>query len=222
MQKTKKIVSFNIKSITENGIFEGWATRYGVVDVYNEVMTKGCFTDFISRMEAKAEKRPKLLWSHDVSQPVIGKWLSFKDTDEGLFVSGQLYPEHPMYAVLYRGMKDEEIDGLSVGFYGDYKIDSNGVLYWENCTLKETSLCNFNAVPGSVVTAIKNIKDGNGITERDLELILRDSGVSRLEATLIVSSFKSKEGLRDSDTHSDKLVLVQEIKKELKEIANVK
>lgn len=210
MQRSSKNLGFRIKSFDEaSGEFEGWASVYDVLDYDNEVMQKGCFTKSLAEIAAGKQRMPLLLWSHEAWKPPIGKWVAFEDSDKGLYARGIVFDEAD--PLIRRGIKEREINALSVGFTGegDFNI-ADGVLTWKECVLMETSLCNFGANPEALLTRVKS---GVKITKRDLEKILRESGYTKTQAQTIVAAYVPD--LRDSEAE-ERGRLIGEIMKTIK------
>src|SRR4051812_10984765 len=69
---------------------EGWASTFGNADSDNDIIARGAFADSIKA------KMPKMLWQHRTDQ-VIGVWNEAKETEQGLYVKGNIllsFPRH--------------------------------------------------------------------------------------------------------------------------------
>ena len=82
---------FEIKSIDEQGIFEGYGNVFGVQDHYRDVVEPGAFTKTLQNWQTKG-RLPALLWQHDSSKP-IGVYESMSEDQYGLHVRGRLLIE---------------------------------------------------------------------------------------------------------------------------------
>jgi hypothetical protein len=155
--KTKELKYFrfkaNAESIDEEGHFTGYASIFGVVDSYGDIVDFGAF-----KKTLKERERFKLLWSHDAWVPAIG-YIELEEDKKGLRVaSGQLYLELQRAREAYVNMKNGTLDGLSIG-YNVLKetIDrATNERHLKEIELWEVSLCNFQACPGAVVTDVKS------------------------------------------------------------------
>ena len=65
----KKDLSFEIKAVSDDGLFSGYASVFDNVDSYGDIVRKGAFVESISEWEAKG-KMPPILWNHDPSDPI--------------------------------------------------------------------------------------------------------------------------------------------------------
>lgn len=105
------------------GTFTGYASVFGNVDSYGEVVVKGAFADAL-----KAQSTYPVYWSHQMSDPMmnIGKTVDIREDDHGLYVKGQLDLETPMGAQVYRLIKDGRVNQMSFAFdVEDYAFASS-------------------------------------------------------------------------------------------------
>ena len=160
-----------------NGLFDGYASTFGNIDTFGDTIMAGAFTDTI-----KDRTRPvKMFYGHSIGRP-IGKWLSLEEDDTGLFVQGELTPNHTDASNVYASMKHGAIDGLSIGFRlaeGDYEdIDGGGRRINKISQLVEISVVSMPAEDTARVGTVKSIADEISTIEsiRDVELFLRDAG----------------------------------------------
>lgn len=172
---------FEVKSIDERGVFEGYGSVFGVEDHYREVVTPGAFAKTLAKWRAKG-RLPALLWQHDTDKP-IGVYERMEEDERGLFVRGRLLVEDvPLAREAWALVRAGAIGGLSIG-YATLLAEMDrkrGVLLLKEIDLWETSLVTFPANEEAVVTGIKTI--------RDFEKFLRDSGFSKREAVRIASN----------------------------------
>ncbi|AYN94447.1 hypothetical protein EAW52_10990 [Pseudomonas sp. LTJR-52] len=77
-----------VKSVAEQGQFEGIASAYNLADPDRDVILPGAFSDSLAAHQAHGTM-PALLWQHKADEP-IGNWLAFEDTPEGLLARGNL------------------------------------------------------------------------------------------------------------------------------------
>ena len=78
-----------VKFSTEKpGFFAGHASKFHGVDAYGDTIFPGAYK---STLESR--KRPvQMRWNH--YGDVIGKWLTIKEDEHGLYVEGELTPGH--------------------------------------------------------------------------------------------------------------------------------
>ena len=179
VRKHLSLSNCEIKLEGDAGKFAGYASVFGGVDSYGDTIVKGAF-DYTLRNNGK----PKMFFQHDWSMPV-GKWLTAKEDDHGLFVEGELTPGHSLAADVHAALRHGTLDGLSIGGYlkkGDYDETENGriIRRWSN--LSEVSPVVFPA-DGAARIDLSSVKSadidaaiGDIETIRDFERFLRDAG----------------------------------------------
>lgn len=186
-------IPFKIKAVSEDGLFSGYGSVFGVVDSYKEVVTPGAFA------ESLQGRMPALLWQHRSGEP-IGVYTSVKEDNIGLYVEGKLALKTARGAEAYELLKMGALNGLSIGFITreDSYDKVSGVRTLKKVDLWEVSLVTFPANDASRVSTVKSLESIKTIS--DVESFLRDSGgLSRREAQEIISRIKSLHGRSDSD-----------------------
>lgn len=188
-----KALPLTLKSAPgEDGVFEGYASVFGVVDQGLDVVERGAFA------KSLGSRKVKMLWQHDPSQP-IGTWENISEDDHGLFVRGRLIADVEKGREAMALLKAGAIDSMSIG-YRTMEAEAStangrGVRKLTEIDLFEISLVTFPMLPDAKVTDVKSIQ-----TERDFERFLRDAGYSRSEATAItLHGFKALRNQRDAD-----------------------
>lgn len=190
-------VSFEVKSINDDGTVEGYGSVFGVKDSYSDIIQKGAFENSIKTHQT-GKSMPALLWQHDSSQP-IGVWTEMSEDDNGLKVKGRLAMDTEKGKEAYSLLKMGAISGLSIGYI------TNAYLYDEKTDVRtltdvdlwEVSLVTFPSNTKARVTHVKSADDAQ--TLKDAERILRDSGFSKQDATSFVSRVKTLSSRSDSD-----------------------
>lgn len=196
----RKIIEFELKDVDEKrGTFAGYGSTFGNVDLGNDRVIAGAFTDTLKEFKAK-KQLPAMFWLHDWKQPV-GEWESMKEDKKGLAVKGALWVDGNQL-----GRKPIEVSeqvrnlltsngpkGLSIG-YGVKKFsfeeeDRTLVRNLEKLTLFEVSPVPFGMNPEATVTVAKGFRRfvGELPTKRELEVILRDGGLSGKGAKALIS-----------------------------------
>jgi len=173
--------------VQADGTFSGYASIWGEVDSYNEVVAKGAFTASLKDY-AKRGKMPNLLWQHRSDKP-IGVWLTMVEDAKGLKVTGRLALDTAQGAEAYALLKLGAIDGLSIGYVATkWEEDTKtGIVTLTEINLWEVSLVTFPAGPGARVDGVKNaLEHGKLPTLKDFEAFLRDeAGFSKTQAAAI-------------------------------------
>ena len=91
---------------------EGYASRFWVRDLNDDVVAKGAFAESLARSGAR---RVKMLHQHDGGAPV-GVWDEVREDGEGLFVRGRVLEVSPQGRMAAALVRAGAVDGLSIGF----------------------------------------------------------------------------------------------------------
>ena len=201
---------FEVKEITEAGVFSGYASVFGNIDAYGDMVMPGAFT------KSLASKMPALLWQHDTHEP-IGVWQGFKEDKKGLLATGQLLIDGVTRArEAYSLLKAGALNGLSIGYmlkkYEWAKTNDKEFRKLTEIDLWEVSLVTF---PANDEARISDVKEAISELEsvRDVEEYLREAGLSRSEAKGIISQLKAIS-LREAE----KAAAVKEMKNLIKAV----
>ena len=183
----KKDLSFEIKAVSDDGLFSGYASVFDNVDSYGDIVRKGAFVESIGEWESKG-KMPPILWNHDPSDP-IGIYTKMQEDDKGLFVEGRLLIDDvPRAKQTHALMKAGVIDGLSIGYRVKeylYNVDEE-VTDLIKLSLREVSIVTFPANPETRIEAVKSRLDAGELpTLPEFEKFLREAGFSKSQATAI-------------------------------------
>ena len=185
----QKFLSFELKREPDtDGVFEGYASVFGVVDQGMYVVERGAFAKSLGK------RKVKMLWQHDTAQ-VIGVWDEIKEDERGLYVKGRVLKDVQKGAEAIALMKADAIDSMSIGYRTIAATDEGGgaIRKLLEVDLFEISLVTFPMLPDAKITAIKSIS-----TIRDFEKALRDVGFSQSEAKAIAADgFKGLAAHRD-------------------------
>ncbi len=138
-----------LKSLDDDGSFEGLAAAYGNVDHQGDRIEPGTFKS------AEGERIP-LLFAHKTDHPI--GFATVTETPQGLMVKGKLLLDTVAGAEAYSRTKAGILKALSVGFrlpQAGFSMKA-GVRVISNAILKEVSLVIFPANPLAAVTAMKH------------------------------------------------------------------
>jgi hypothetical protein len=155
MNMETKDVKFSLGKIDdEAGKFDGYASVFGVVDSYNDVVEAGAFKKTLKENDVFP-----LLWSHDVTQP-IGKITAFED-NKGLKVHGDLNLEVPAAMEKRSLMKQGVIKAMSIGYESipDKSPIVEGIRHLKEIRLWEVSLVVFPANRKATIGNVKTMAD---------------------------------------------------------------
>lgn len=167
--------AFSVKAdqVAEDGTFSGYASVFGEVDSYNEIVVKGAFKKSLKQW-AKKGQLPRMLWMHNTSKP-IGIYTLMKEDDHGLYVEGKLALDTVQGAEAYALLKLGALDGLSIGYVCTQWLENSktGETTLEVIDLWEVSLVTFPAGPTARVNGVKSaFADGKLPTKQEYVDIL--------------------------------------------------
>lgn len=187
-----------IKELTDNGTFEGYGSVFNNVDGGGDLILPGAFSESLA---ARPARKVKMLWQHDTHQPIGHYTEAFEDA-KGLYVKGVLNQEVAKAREVLAMLREGEVDGLSIGYRVTHdEIDrSLGIRRIIKCDLFEVSVVTFPMNPESTV---RNVK-GGAPTKRELEqLLMRDAGLSALQAKALLASGYNAMPARDARQSDD-------------------
>ena len=190
-----------MKSIADDGGFEGYASLFGREDLGRDVVMAGAFRDSIA---TRGPSGVRMLFQHNPAEP-IGIWETLAEDAKGLFARGRLMPAVTRAREVLSLMRAGAIDGLSIGFrtIKAHRDRHRGVRRIEKIDLWEISIVTFPLLPEARIAAIKSRPFAHGRpSEREFERWLtQDAGLTRSEARAVLrSGFKGLAALRDAAT----------------------
>lgn len=167
----------------EDGQFTAYASVFGNIDSYGDVVVPGAFAKDLARWEKSGNPIP-LLFGHNMSDPDynIGHVSAAEEDAVGLKVTGQLDLENPKARQVYRMIKGRRINQMSFAYD---EVDSgpavrDGVDVWELRELKlyevsvvtigansETEILAVKSLPGAVQRALHDIKAGRVLSAKN-------------------------------------------------------
>ena len=122
--------------------FSGYASVFDVLDSHNDVILKGAFK--------KIGDMP-LLWQHEINNP-IGKIISAKEDDFGLFIEGFITKKTKKAKDAIELINQGILSSLSIGYFVNKKEERGGVNYISDLELKEISLVSIPANENTSIT----------------------------------------------------------------------
>lgn len=188
--------SFEIKELSTEGTFAGYASVFDIEDYYGDIVAKGAFK---RTLNGKRKRQPALLWQHRAAEP-IGVWDHMEEDDKGLFAEGRLALATQRGREAYELLKIKAISGLSIGFTPvKYQIDEDtGKRTLLDIDLWETSLVTFPANDAARIGQVRAVLNSGELPQPKLvEDVLRDAGFSIKQAKAIVARGLSSLRLRD-------------------------
>ena len=175
----KKFVPLDLKKVSEEGEFEGYASKFGDRDLGGDVVMPGAYKESLKR---RGPQKVKMLWQHDPSTPV-GMWEEMKEDSTGLYVKGRLLTSVQKARETYEMMKAGVIEGLSIGYrtVKAMRDEASGDRQLMEVDLWEISLVTFPMLQSATVTSVKG-----DWTKREVERVLRDAGMPNAMATKLI------------------------------------
>ena len=148
----RKVYQLEIKATAEDGTFTGIASKYGVEDLGNDVISKGAFTKTILERPTVA-----VLWQHSASE-VIGTGTVREDGDN-IIIDGQLDMDDPLAKKAIGKMRKGLIRGLSIGFESVKvtweETKDKFIRHIDELKLWEVSIVTFPMLPEAVIQSVK-------------------------------------------------------------------
>lgn len=179
------------------GFFSGYGSIFGNVDLGGDIVERGAFSKSLNEWSSKGQL-PQMLWYHN-EQEIIGEWTKMVEDESGLYVEGKLWIngeskiERAVQA--YNVLKSNSVKGLSIGYRvkdreTQENFDGSVIRRLKEIELFEVSIAPWAMNPQASVTGVKSMTDdeGNVLSKRDVEKILRDSGLSKKQAQAFIAS----------------------------------
>lgn len=140
----------------EDGQFVAYASVFGNVDSYGDIVDPGAFKRTLGDWEQKGATIP-VLWGHDMSDPFanIGGVLSAEEDDHGLKVTGSLDLENPTAAQVYKLLKGRRVNTMSFAYSVLDSEKSGDGLHLKDLDLFEVSIVPVPANDQAEVLAVK-------------------------------------------------------------------
>jgi len=182
--KTLTTSSLDLK-FTDGMKFSGYASIFDGVDSYGDTVIKGAYSETIRNRERPIRMR----WNH--YGDVIGKWVNLAEDSKGLYVEGELTPNHSKASDVYASLKHGAIDGMSIGYRVKDFEQKGDIRLLKSIELVEISVVEEPADLGAKIGEVKSLIE-QCTSLKEFEALLRDAGgFSRSDANMLVSSIKS-------------------------------
>lgn len=192
--------NFEMKQLSESGVFAGLASTYGNLDRQGDIVMPGAFEDSLARSSSVP-----LLKAHDHAAPIGDAKLA--DSPAGLLLEGTLDLNVQAARETYSGLKAGYLRAMSIGYgipAGGSVYRDDGVRELRRLDLYEVSIVAVPANPEAVVTRVKSIG-----TIREYEQFLRESGYSKSEAKRLALHGWKGLSTPDEDANAELLSLLR-------------
>jgi HK97 family phage prohead protease len=175
----------DVKTLTDEGTFEGYASVFGNRDSYGDIIAPGAFAASLAEWKAK-NAAPKLLYQHDPSR-IIGVLEDIQEDDKGLYVKGRLLTNVQDGREALELLRAGAIDSMSIGYVtknSSYDPERS-IRTLTQIDLWEVSLVTF---PANEAARVQGVKQADKIKSlQDFEGFLEDAGFTPEEAKRIAS-----------------------------------
>jgi HK97 family phage prohead protease len=157
--RESKFLALPPARIRPGGLFEGYASLFGIADLGKDIVERGAFRESLVR---RGPAGIKLLWQHDPAEP-IGRWLALTEDSRGLFVRGQLSLAVARAREIHALMREGAVDGLSIGFRSERARTEprSGLRRLERIDLWEISIVTFPMLPQARISAVKALRSAS-------------------------------------------------------------
>jgi HK97 family phage prohead protease len=160
----RRSFEFQVKAVTEDGMIEGYASVFNVIDAEGDIIAPGAFRRTIRSWQAKNRAVP-VLWQHDAAMP-IGVTKAMTEDENGLRVMAQLVMPVQKAQEAYALAKAGALGGMSIGFTVPRMAEDGqaaamydeekGARVFREVRLWEYSMVTFPANEAAVITAVKS------------------------------------------------------------------
>lgn len=197
-----------------DGQFEAYASVFGNVDSYGDVVQPGAFAETLKEWKDSGAVIP-VLFGHNMSDPEynIGHVIEAVEDEKGLRVTAQLDLDSPKGAATYRLLKGKRISQMSFAYdvrKGSLgKLDGDDVYELHDLKLYEVSVVPIGANQETEILAVKaaadllsgGLKEGRVLASKHMDSLraARDSISAVLEAAEPMDQEKANGGGQGKD-----------------------
>jgi HK97 family phage prohead protease len=167
MKNKQQQLRMLVKSLSEDGTFDGILSPYGNVDEGGDCVDPGAFT---KTLQENGSSVP-MLWQHKTDCP-IGE-LTLADRPDGLYCTGKLLLDIPEAQKAYSLLKAGIVKGLSIGYESIKAQVVGGVRHLKEIRLYEGSVVTFPMNTLATVTSVKALEEKGDFTDELLDIQLR-------------------------------------------------
>lgn len=185
----------------EDGQFIGYASVFGNVDSYGDIVEPGAFKRTLAEWQSKGETIP-VLWGHDMQDPFanIGGVTSAEEDEHGLKVTGQLDLDNPTAAQVYRLLKGRRTNRMSFAYSVRDAEKADDGYHLKDLDLFEVSVVQVPANGLAEVVTVKSATDA--LVKAGRPLSAKNETALR-EARDAIDSVLSSLGEQDGKTAED-------------------
>lgn len=164
----------------QDGMIEGYASVFDVVDSGMDVVAQGAF-----RKSLNSGRKVRMLWQHDMGEP-IGVWDEMREDERGLYVKGRISKDVRRGAEAMALFRMGGMDSLSIGYRTVAAEPEGGGRVRK---IIEAELWEVSAVTIPMNEhAVASVKSIDWTNKRDIEAALRDVlGLTQAEAKAFIA-----------------------------------
>jgi HK97 family phage prohead protease len=154
MNETGNVLNLDLKAVSDDGLFVGYASVFGERDLGGDIVSAGAFQKSLA---SRPPARVRMLREHNVREP-IGTWTEIVEDAKGLKVTGKLVLDTVAGRETHALMKAGALDGLSIGYRTkSARMDrAKNARLLDEIDLHEISVVTFGMLPSATVTAVKS------------------------------------------------------------------
>lgn len=175
--QAKTIGLSGFKALDENGTFEAYASVFGNVDSYGEVVDPGAFKEWLAEhFDGGKNRYPKCVWNHNWDEPIAAT-IECREDERGLYVKGKFVLEVQRAKEIFALMKEGVITDFSFGFRVlDDEVDgATGIRHLKKIAIYEYSPVLVGANPAATLLGVKSANDLEGeAKEEEIEVPVKD------------------------------------------------
>ena len=216
--ESKVLLGAGLNESPDSGLIEAvfttWGAREGADGRRFNYNAKP-FQEWASGM-AETDKPLPMFFQHNDEAFPVGEWTSFEFDDVGMTGKGRLFTNTSDGKDLYTIMKESPnlVGGVSVGAYADEysMVDANGdptddaeegFFQITKGGLREVSIVMNPNNPMSNISKLENVYREDGtVNLKEVELVLREAGLTKMQATAASSIFNKVIKLRDANNET--------------------
>ena len=193
-------VPFEVKAVSDDGLFSGYGSVFGVLDSKNDIIMPGAYAEVL-KSGAPVPVYVNHGWLR--GDLPVGTWADLKEDGRGLYGQAGLVMQMPSAVNAYWGMKSGLVTGLSVAIIPDSKATerrSDGARVIHRIkAMKEISIVTEPANDESRIVDVKFKDELEQVeTVRDFERLLRDVGAfDQAAAKLLTAKARDLFAQRD-------------------------
>mgnify|MGYP001436851525 CR=1 FL=1 len=152
MDLETKFARLDDETVKEDGTIAGYASRFNEIDHGGDIVLPGAYA------KSLAERRPLMLWSHDMKQP-IGVWTNVQEDGAGLRVEGKLALSTVKGRETYDLLKMGAINGMSIGYKAVKTGREGAARLLKEVALFEVSITPLPLLDSATIDAVKSVDD---------------------------------------------------------------